>query len=262
MPLAFALLGWITGIVINLLSDQLPGRSALGAPRCDRCGAPRPAWAWSGMLGKLTAADRCVYCGTVRRARAAMVELGLAGGFLWLEAGHAPGRALVSALVLSVFVLFAVIDIEHRLVLHVVSLPAAAVMALVGVLDPARGPAKTLLGGAAGAAIVFLMYLGGIGFSRLMARWRGEELEEVAFGFGDVTLAAVVGLVVGWPGVIPALVVGVLSAGAYSALFLLASLLRRRYVAFTPIPYGPFLILGALTVYFGWFTEVVRAGSG
>jgi len=233
----------------------------VGAPRCDACGAPRPGLAWSGLLGRLSGADRCRYCGSVRRARAAWVELGLTGAFLWLQATQSTGRAFVSALVLSIFVLFTVIDLEHRLVLHVVSLPAAATMALVGILDPARGPTKTLLGGVAGAGIVFLMYLGGIAFSKLIARWRGQELDEVAFGFGDVTLAAVVGLAAGWPGVIPAIVVGVLSAGAYSILFLLVSLFRRRYVAFTPIPYGPFLILGALTVYFGWFTAIVRAGG-
>lgn len=261
MSLAFALLGWVTGIVINLLADQLPRRGAVGGPRCEACGAPRPALAWSGLLGRVSAADRCGYCGSVRRARAAWVELGLIGAFLWLQASQSTGRAFVSALVLSVFALFTVIDVEHRLVLHIVSLPAAAAMALVGILDPARGPAKTLLGGATGAGIVFLMYLGGIAFSRLMARWRGQELDEVAFGFGDVTLAAVVGLVVGWPGVIPAIVVGVFLAGAYSVVFLLASLVRRRYVAFTPIAYGPFLILGALTVYFGWVSALAGAGG-
>lgn len=262
MPLAFALLGWIIGIAINLLADQLPRRAPLGAPRCQACGAPRATLGWSGLLGRLVAADRCAYCGSVRRARATWVELGLIAAFLWLEAGQPTSRAFVSALVLSVFVLFTVIDVEHRLVLHIVSLPAAATMALVGILDPARGPAKTLLGGVGGAGIVFLIYLGGIAFSKVTARRRGQGLDEVAFGFGDVTLAAVVGLAVGWPGVIPAIVVGVFSAGAYSILFLLVSLFRRRYVAFTPIPYGPFLILGALTVYFGWFSEVVRPGGG
>lgn len=261
MVLLFAVLGWITGVSINLLADQLPRRGTLGRPRCDRCGAPRPPVAWSGLLGRLSAAAHCGHCGVIRPGRAAVVELGLIGGFVWLQTSQSTGRALLSALVLSMFVLFAVIDIEHRLVLHVVSLPAAAAMALVGIFDPARGPAKTLWGGAAGAGIVFLMYLGGIGFSRVMARWRGRELDEVAFGFGDVTLAAVVGLVAGWPGVIPAIVVGVLSAGAYSVLFLFVSLLRRRYVAFTPIPYGPFLILGALTVYFGWVSALARASS-
>lgn len=162
---------------------------------------------------------------------------------------------------MAVFVLIAVIDIEHRLILHVVSLPAAAVMAAIGILDPTRGAAKTLWGGLVGAGVVGVMYLGGILFSRTLARIRGSRLEEVAFGFGDVTLAALIGLTVGWPGIILALLLGVFAAGAYALVYLVGSLLLRRYVAFTAIPYGPFLILGALAVYLGWVTSLVRAGG-
>ena len=118
-------------------------------------------------------------------------------------------------------------------------------------LDPARGAIKTLLGGLAGLAIVMILYwMGGL-FSRLVARLRGQELDEVAFGFGDVTLAGVIGLTVGWPGVVLALVLGILAAGIFSMGYVIVMTLRRRYSAFSPIPYGPFLILGALLVYFG-----------
>jgi len=91
----------------------------------------------------------------------------------------------------------------------------------------------------------------GFVFSRWISRRRGEAVEEIAFGFGDVTLAVVIGLAVGWPGVLVALVLGILAAGIFSLGAILVMLIRRRYRAFLAIPYGPFLVFGALLVYLG-----------
>jgi prepilin signal peptidase PulO-like enzyme (type II secretory pathway) len=110
---------------------------------------------------------------------------------------------------------------------------------------------KVLVGGLAGFLILWVMYLLGLAFSRWLARRRGAPLDEVAFGFGDVMLGGLIGLVVGWPGIVIAVVTGILLAGAYSLGYLLFMALLRRYAAFTAIPYGPFLLLGASLVYYG-----------
>lgn len=181
-----------------------------------------------------------------------LVELvGISGAaLLYLRDPRLP--VLLPAIAVGfVFLLIAVIDLEHRLIPHIVVLPAALVLGLMQALDPARGPAKTLLGGLAGAGSFLVLYLLGEAFARLLARTRGRPLDEVAFGFGDVTLAGLIGLVVGWPAVVLALLVGVLAAGLYSLCYLLVMLARRRYTAFTAIPYGPFLLLGASLVYYG-----------
>jgi leader peptidase (prepilin peptidase)/N-methyltransferase len=80
----------------------------------------------------------------------------------------------------------------------------------------------------------------------------------VAFGFGDVTLAGVLGLSVGYPGILMALFLGILTAGEYSLVHIFYMLSRGKYRAFLPIPYGPFLILGASIVYFGGSALVER----
>jgi prepilin signal peptidase PulO-like enzyme (type II secretory pathway) len=147
--------------------------------------------------------------------------------------------------------LIIVIDLEHRLILHVVTGPAAVVMALIGSLDGSRGPVKTLAGGAVGFLAVLGLYLLGGLFARLINRVRGQALDEVAFGFGDVTLAGVIGLSVGFPGIVVALTLGVLLGGVFSLGFLLVMIARGRYVAFMPIPYSPFLVVGALIVFIG-----------
>lgn len=249
---AVALSGWSIGVVINALADSLPVSSRLQWPGCPHCGAPRPRRAVSALLGMLTRARHCPYCGQPRAWRALAVELVATAGSIWIYMKNlGPSSYWASLLVFSVFLLVVVIDIEHRLILHSVSLPAAVLIGFLGIMDPARGAGKILLGGLAGFALVMLLFLFGGVFARWVARRSGQPLEEVAFGFGDVTLAGVIGLAVGWPGVIVALVIGVLSAGLYSSVYILWMLLRRRYTPYVPIPYGPFLVLGALVVYLG-----------
>jgi prepilin signal peptidase PulO-like enzyme (type II secretory pathway) len=246
-----AALGWLTGVLINILADSLPRFRHAEWPSCAACGARLPLSAWSGLIAWLARRPSCRYCGTKRGRRAALVELGGAAGCLWLAGRGLPAAQFwAGGLTAAIFLLIAIIDIERRLILHSVSLPAAAVMAVLGSLRPGQGPLNTLIGGAAGFTIVFGMFLFGEFFLRLIAQLRHQPVDEIAFGFGDVTLSTVIGLSVGWTGVVTAILLGVLAAGVFSLAYLGVMLARRRYVAFTPIPYGPFLILGALIVYF------------
>ncbi len=104
----------------------------------------------------------CAYCGRPITFRALAVEaVGAACALLIYHFGLGPTGPWMAMLVAWVFLLITVIDLEHRLILHVVSLPAAAVLGLISAFDPARGPAKTLIGGAAGLGIVLILFLFG-----------------------------------------------------------------------------------------------------
>ncbi len=162
-----------------------------------------------------------------------------------------PSGYLPALFITAVFLLITIIDVEHRLILHVVSLPSILLVGAIGALHPSIGPLKTLLGGVAGFGATFALFLLGAVFARWVADRRDQPLEEVAFGFGDVTLGTLIGVAVGWPGVVLALTIGVLAAGVFSLAYLLWMLVRGRYQPYLPIPYGPFLILGALLVYLG-----------
>ena len=252
MILLMVLISLITGGVINLIADSLPVHREILPPHCHACLAPRPPSAYLGLTAWLSGNRRCSYCGQSLRARHVLIELLLVAAGVWLQFSGVGLLALVpSFVVLSIFVLLTVTDIEHRLIPHAISLPAIVLVALLASLDPARGPERTLLGGLAGFGIVLLLYLFGEVYSRWQAKRRGEDLDEVAFGFGDVTLATLIGVSVGWPAVILALMIGVLSAGAFSLLYILWMVIRRQYQPHLPIPYGPFLIFGGLLVFFG-----------
>lgn len=242
--LLIGLLGWLGGSVINYLGDVLPSRRGLALPFCPVCEAEQASLAYWFLPGS------CQACGARRRLRVWLVYLLGVGGavLLWL----APGLRLpfwLNFLVGLYFGLIIVIDLEHRLILHVTSL--AGVILGLGAGVWLHGWLATLLGGAAGFLLMLGMYWMGNIFGRWLAKHRniqgedGETMEE-ALGFGDVNLAGVIGLVLGWPGVIAGLLLAIFLGGAVSLVYLLVSLVMRRYQAFAAIPYGPFLALAAL----------------
>jgi leader peptidase (prepilin peptidase)/N-methyltransferase len=177
------------------------------------------------------------------------VQLGYPVLFLFLDA-LSPGRVtLIEALVLIIyFGEVAVIDIEHRLVLHPISLVGALIGLVVGYR--LHGLVMTLVGGAAGFVIMLALYYLGELFSRLLGRLRGQPVNEVALGFGDVNLAGILGLVMGWPGITACLFVAILIGGLISGLYLVIMMLTRTYRAFTALPYAPFLLLSAVFLLF------------
>ena len=113
-----------------------------------------------------------------------------------------------------------------------------------------HGVTSTLIGGAVGFGIMLAFYFVGEWYVRYMSKKRGMAADEVALGFGDVNLAGILGLLLGWPGISAGLLFTVLSGGLISLLIIVAMLIAKKYKAFTAIPYAPFLILSALFLLF------------
>lgn len=247
--IALSALGLLVGIVINGLADHLPYRVTSAWPACHYCSQPYPPGRWSSLGAYLTGRGRCPQCAAPIALRPVLVELAAIGILLFLANRLGPTtRFALSALLLAIFLLITVIDIEHRLILFVVVIPGALVALTYGLLATDHGWQRTLIGGVVGYGAMYFVYIAGLLFSRLMAWLRKKPLDEIAFGGGDVNLAGVIGLAAGWPGIVPALLIGVAAGGVGALLVLLVALPLRRYSAFTAIPYGPFLILGAIAI--------------
>ncbi|MCC7360837.1 MAG: prepilin peptidase [Anaerolineales bacterium] len=263
------------GVLLNSLADNLPPdandlRHPPRRPRCRVCGQAHAPANWLALAALVRHRGRCEHCGAPRPTRAVVVELA-AGGItagLWFWGARA-GLPLVETvavyLAALVFVqgclLITVIDIEHRLILWGVVWPLALVAALTGAALPGHGLTKTLLGGIAGYALTLGIFVLAELYARGLQWLRGQPLDEVAFGGGDVNLAGLIGLAVGWPGVLLSLTLAILLGGLYSLGFIVVQLLRRRYTPHSAVPYGPFLVLGALTIYlFGKDFAVWMAG--
>jgi leader peptidase (prepilin peptidase)/N-methyltransferase len=155
---------------------------------------------------------------------------------------------LVAVVILTYLGILFLIDLEHRLILHPTSIVGAFLFLFVGIFR--NGILKTLIGGLTGFVIMFLLYLFGILFNRWMSKRKGETIDEAALGYGDVNLSGVLGLLLGWPGIGLCLFFAIIGGGVFSGLWLLFMLVRKKYEAFTPIPYAPFLIISAIFILY------------
>ena len=252
------LAGWIGGWIVNYLADVLPVTRRFSRPACRHCNA---TLSWQDYL----AFRACRACGKRRKLRAWIVQiLGLAS-FLYFWG--APPKALgfpLGAILLVYFGVVTVIDLEHHLILHPTSAVGAALGLGVGTYiqgqlhkDVLTGLGYSLLGGVTGFGIAFLLYQFGRLFTHLRARRMqaaGQAPDdEEAFGGGDVFLAGVLGLLLGWPFILRGLTLGILLAGVASILILAYQLVRRRYsgnALMSFIAYGPYFILGAFILLY------------
>jgi len=236
-------IGWLGAVFVNYLADVLPMDRRFTTPKCINCGEkqqPVNYFLWP---------RRCTACGRRRGLRTWVVEIVLMAVSLWLwESGAGNLGYLWGWVLWTYFAVVTVIDLEHRLILHPISWFGAVLGFGLGVWQ--HGLLNTIIGGAAGYSMMFALYKLGELFARWMARRRGEIIDEVALGFGDVNLLGIIGLMLGWPGILAGLLLGILLGGLVSFLYLVGMLLARRYQAFTAIPYAPFLIAAALWLLF------------
>ncbi|MEU8759770.1 A24 family peptidase [Streptomyces sp. NPDC048659] len=232
VSLAFVVAAALWGAAAGRFVPRAAYRLAVpaGEPWRDRCPAGHPfagpARGWLGGPGRGG-------CATTRAPSAAPLVTALVCAALAAAGGPRPEVA-VWLLAAPVGILLAWVDARvHRL-------PDPLTLSLAAALPPLLG-AAALLPYAAGSwrhALLGALVLGG-GYLLL------HLTHPAGLGFGDVKLAVPLGAALGWYGW------GVLFAGAFAG-FLLGSLyglglvLARRAGRGSAIPFGPFMLGGAL----------------
>ncbi len=260
--LLYALFGFLVGVLLNRAADNLPPparRSLLEAPRCRHCGAPHEWLEQSGLIRFLLFRSHCHNCGAPLPLRAPILELAttLAFGYLWSLFGFS-WSVVATSFFTAILLLITVVDLEHRLILNVVVLPATLLAIFLRppdliIRNPLGVLSDWLFGVLIGYGVVLGIYLLGALFAQVMGRLRGQTIDEVPFGFGDVKLAGLVGGLVGFPTIIFTLFWAILFGGiAGLGVLLFQLIIRRRYVAFMAIPYGPFFTLSAWLFMMHW----------
>jgi prepilin signal peptidase PulO-like enzyme (type II secretory pathway) len=242
------LFGFIAGWLVNYLSDVLPTLRKLSRPACAHCGA---IFRWRDYL-LLSACPECKQARSWRSYIVIVLSIMISTA-LWLNAPVQLGY-WISLLVLTYFGVVMVIDLEHRLILHMVSLAGAVIGLIAGIAS--NGLFSTIAGGVAGLGIMLVFYLFGMLFAHYRARKLGVNDGEEALGFGDVILAGVIGLMLGWPHILTGLLVAILAGGLISLLIIVILSAMRRFESMNVFTaYGPYLVLGAAILMF--FPQVI-----
>lgn len=238
LPWFAGLSGWLAGGIVNTLAERLIGPAA-----CARCG--RAWWpGWPALPAYLQLRGRCPDCGQWLPWRPLLSELALAGlwGLVATRSGFTMQGAAI-AVYLAILVLISVIDLATRRIPNVVVLPAAALALLLAAAGIGPRWTAALIGGAVGVGFFGAVYLLGVAFlHRLGSRAVGHG---PALGLGDVKLALFIGLAVGYPAIVTALLAGTLAGAAGAVVVIIRQIVERRYQPLAAMAYGPYLALGA-----------------
>ncbi|MFI7580517.1 prepilin peptidase [Kocuria kalidii] len=134
----------------------------------------------------------------------------------------------------GVAVVLTTIDLRHHLLPNAVVLPTLGIgFVLLAMAATGENAWGALLRAVLGAVVLFVLYL-------VLAL-----ISPAGLGMGDVKLAAVLGLFLGYQGW-GALFVGALLASVLGALVGLAVLVSRRGGMRSDVPFGPSMLTGAL----------------
>ncbi len=255
--MAVFLFGLIIGSFLNVCIARLPEGASVVSPgsRCPRC---KSAIAWYDnipILSYLILRGKCRVCGQSISLRYPLVEL--LNGLLFFWSFHVfgiGGEAALAMALCSSFIVITFIDLDHLIIPDVITLPgiliglAAAPFFMTVLREPLpfglnaalsghylRGLGNAVLGLLAGGVPLFLI------------GWVWEKLRKVeAMGGGDVKLMAMVGSFLGWKGAWLTIMIGALSGSIVGGTLIAL----KKHKAENMIPFGPFLVIGALVSLF------------
>jgi leader peptidase (prepilin peptidase) / N-methyltransferase len=231
--LLWGVLGWLAGYGLNAIVHELPrSHRLLSRPACTSCQQPLGLVALT--ILPVSHAAHCAGCGARVVSPASGLEIPTAllfAGLIWRHGFSAP--LLVYSLFALILLVVLAIDLRHRWVYGIICYPGIILGLLLSPLVP-HGLPSSALGALVGGGLFFLLYWIG----RLV--YRGEE----PMGSGDITIATLIGTMLGVERVIPALFLG----GVLVAVASLGLLLTRRASTRSFVPYGAGLCAGALVL--------------
>jgi leader peptidase (prepilin peptidase)/N-methyltransferase len=233
----FCLLGMIIASFLNVCIDRLPARQSLFFPpsHCAACNRRLALIDLIPIFSYLWLRGRCRYCGAAIPRRILWVELGTTALFGFACWWFGLSVELAIALFYScIFIVLMVIDWEKGLILNKIVLPAIVAALIISAAFSIFLPeieivpfiGRAAIGGGIGLVLFFLIVI----------------VSRGGMGWGDVKLAALIGLVFGFPLFFVALLIGVILGGVVAAVLLLLKIKKRRET----IPFGPFLALASI----------------
>lgn len=236
------LLGLSIGSFLNVLIYRVPRKESLWSPpsHCPNCHTPIKWYDNLPILSFILLRGRCRHCKERISFRYPLVEL--AAGILFVAVFckaigisisflnyRLIAELLAGLFFVSVLLAIAYIDAEHQIIPNKLIYPALIVSPILLVIADPGKILFYLIGLAIGAGLLLLISL----------------IKPTGMGAGDIKLAALMGLFLGWQ-VLLALFVG-FATGAIVGIT--RALIKKRSLK-EPIAFGPFLVFGSIVTYF------------
>ena len=238
LELFIFLFGMAVGSFLNVCIYRLPRSISLIRPSsmCPSCRTKIAFYDNVPVASYLWLRGRCRHCGIAISPRYPLIELisGLFAVAVFAHYGLSWEGLIVYALV-SALVVITYIDIDHQIIPNVITYPGIVVGFLASFAVDYITYIESLIGIILGGGVL------------LMVAWGYYFMtKKEGMGGGDIKLLAMLGAFLGWKGVIFTIFVG----SAIGALVGMALALRTEQGRRLPIPFGPFLSLGALLYLF------------
>ena len=244
--------GLCIGSFLNVCIYRLPVAKSIVHPRsmCPQCGRLIPFYDNIPVLSYLLLLGRCRQCRTSISFRYPLVELltGLFAFITVLKFGVTL-TSLVYFIFIAALLTITFIDIDHRIIPNVITLPGIVFFFAAGFLVPQITWKDALLGILAGGGSLYLV---------AQAYYLLKKVD--GMGGGDVKLLAMIGALIGWQGVL----FTIFFASLTGTLAGLAVMIKNRSTMKQKIPFGPFLAIGAICfLFFGqpiirWYFDILR----
>ena len=246
-------LGCCLGSFLNVCIYRVPQDLSIVSPRsfCPGCRVPIRAYDNIPLVSYLLLGGKCRNCGAGISWRYPLVEA-LTGGIasaLFLKFGFS--LSFFAYFVLSAaLIVISFIDLDHRIIPDLISLPGIAVGVLLAFFGPLATVKESLIGLLAGGGSLYLV---AFAYEALTKR--------EGMGGGDVKLLAMIGAWLGWKAILFTLFFASLSGTFIGGVVMLIQKEGRLYA----IPFGPFLAFSGLAyVFFGpeliaWYWNLGRS---
>ena len=230
MILLLILFGLSIGSFLNVLIDRLPrGKNVItGRSVCDYC---KKTLRWFELIPLLSWAiqgGRCRRCHKKLSVQYSLIELITGVGFVILS----PSYWIIFSSLLVIFVA----DLKYQIIPD--SMVVVGIIGVIGVIGGIREIGGNVIVGM-GAAMFFLLLW-------LVTRGR-------AMGLGDVKFAFLMGLLLGFPGVVVACYLAFLTGAGVGVILIL----RGKKGLKSKIAFGPFLILGTC-ISLIWGSQIIE----
>jgi leader peptidase (prepilin peptidase)/N-methyltransferase len=232
------LFGLCIGSFLNVCIFRLPLSKSIVRPRssCPKCGYMIQFYDNIPVLSYLLLGGKCRQCLEAISFRYPMVEI--ISGLFAVAALYKFGLSLetpVYYVFIACLLVITFIDIDHRIIPDMITLPGIPIFFLASFALPDMTYKDSLLGLLAGGGSLYLV------------AWTYQTLaKKEGMGGGDIKLLAMMGVLIGWKGVLFTIFV----SSFVGTILGLGVMVYTRANMKLAVPFGPFLSVGAVTYIF------------